>query len=112
MILYGDWSIPTGTGRRGAARRPDPPTAIFCFNDNAAIGALNAARRHGISVPDELSIVGFDDTFQAGIVTPRLTTVRQPLAELGRMGVSLLTRLLEVNARCDAHRARDRTRRP
>ena len=52
-------------------------------------------------VPDELSIVGFDDTAEAQIVTPRLTTVHQPLAEIGRMGVSLLTRLLE-NQRLEA----------
>jgi LacI family transcriptional regulator len=52
-------------------------------------------------VPEELSIVGFDDTAEAEIVTPRLTTVHQPLAEIGRMGVSLLTRLLE-NQRLEA----------
>jgi LacI family transcriptional regulator len=46
-------------------------------------------------VPDDLSVVGFDDTHQAVIVTPRLTSVSQPLAELGRTGVSLLIRLLE-----------------
>jgi len=104
MILYSDWSIPTGEQAADELlARDDRPTAIFCFNDNAAIGALNAARRHGISVPEELSIVGFDDTFQATIVTPRLTTVRQPLAELGRMGVSLLTRLIE-GQRLDAMR--------
>jgi LacI family transcriptional regulator len=54
-----------------------------------------------MSVPEELSIVGFDDTAEAEIVTPRLTTVHQPLAEIGRMGVSLLTRLLE-NQRLEA----------
>ena len=74
---------------------PEPPTAIFAFNDNVAIGALNAARRRGLTVPDDLSIVGFDDTFQSKIVWPQLTTVRQPLQELGRTGVSLLMRLLE-----------------
>ena len=104
MILYSDWSIASGEqAAEELLARDERPTAIFCFNDNAAIGALNAARRQGISVPEELSIVGFDDTFQATIVTPRLTTVRQPLAELGRMGVSLLTRLIE-GQRLDAMR--------
>ncbi len=104
MILYTDWSIPTGEqAAEELLSRPDPPTAIFCFNDNAAIGALNVARRRGIRVPEDLSIVGFDDTFQATIVTPALTTVRQPLAELGRMGVSLLSRLIE-GQRLDAMR--------
>jgi LacI family transcriptional regulator len=74
---------------------PDPPTAIFAFNDNLAIGALQAARARGVRVPEDLSIVGFDDTEHAAIVTPTLTTVRQPLAEMGRTAVSLLMRLLE-----------------
>ena len=55
---------------------------------------MQAAREHGLSVPGDLSVVGFDDTFEASIVTPALTTVRQPLAEMGRMAVALLTRML------------------
>jgi LacI family transcriptional regulator len=82
---------------------PDPPTAIFGFNDNVAIGALHAARERGLTVPADLSIVGFDDTEQAVIVTPRLTSIRQPLAEMGRMGVSLLTRIID-GQRVDAMR--------
>src|SRR5947208_10615098 len=74
---------------------PEPPTAIFAFNDNIAIGAIQAARARGVRVPEELSIVGFDDVEPATIVSPALTTVRQPLAEMGRTGVSLLNRLLE-----------------
>jgi LacI family transcriptional regulator len=73
----------------------EPPTAIFAFNDNIAIGAIQAARARGVRVPEELSIVGFDDVEPATIVSPALTTVRQPLAEMGRTGVSLLNRLLE-----------------
>ena len=73
----------------------DPPTAIFAFNDNLAIGALQAARDRGLGVPGDLSVVGFDDVEPATIVTPTLTTVRQPLAEMGRTAVSLLMRLLE-----------------
>jgi LacI family transcriptional regulator len=85
-------------GRPAASRLldlADPPTAIFAFNDNLAIGAMRAAQARDLTVPDELSVVGFDDTEEAAIVTPALTTVRQPLAEMGRMAVSLLTRLLE-----------------
>jgi LacI family transcriptional regulator len=73
----------------------EPPTAIFAFNDNIAIGAVQAARARGLTVPDDLSIVGFDDVESATIVAPALTTVRQPLAEMGRTAVSLLNRLLE-----------------
>jgi LacI family transcriptional regulator len=74
---------------------PDPPTAIFAFNDNLAIGAMQAAAARGLRVPDDLSIVGFDDIEWAQLMTPALTTVRQPLAEMGRMAVSLLMRLLD-----------------
>ena len=73
----------------------DRPTAVFAFNDNVAIGVLRAAEARGIRVPEDLSIVGFDDSEHAALVTPALTTVRQPLAEMGRMAVSLLLRLLE-----------------
>jgi LacI family transcriptional regulator len=75
--------------------RPEPPTAIFAFNDNLAVGVLRAARERGLRVPEDVSVVGFDDSEQAGIVVPALTTVRQPLAEMGRMAVSLLVRLLD-----------------
>jgi len=75
--------------------RPEPPTAIFAFNDQLAVGAMQAALGLGLRIPDEVSIMGYDDTADAQIVTPSLTTVHQPLAEIGRMGVSLLTRLLE-----------------
>src|SRR5581483_825532 len=87
------------TGGREAAGQlldlAEPPTAIFAFNDNLAIGAIQAARARDMRVPDDLSVVGFDDVELATIVTPALTTVRQPLAEMGRTAVSLLTRLLE-----------------
>jgi len=86
-------------GGRSAARRlldlANPPTAIFAFNDNLAIGAIQAARANGLRVPEDVSIVGFDDVELATIVSPTLTTVRQPLAEMGRTAVSLLMRLLE-----------------
>jgi LacI family transcriptional regulator, galactose operon repressor len=85
-------------GRAAAEKLLDlsePPTAIFAFNDNIAIGAIQAARARGLRVPEDLSVVGFDDVEHATIVTPALTTVRQPLAEMGRTGVSLLMRLLE-----------------
>jgi LacI family transcriptional regulator len=85
-------------GREAAAallELEDRPTAIFAFNDPLAIGAMQAVLTRGLRVPEDISIVGFDDTAEAGLVTPQLTTVRQPLAEMGRMGVSLLMRLLE-----------------
>lgn len=85
-------------GRDGAERLLDiaePPTAVLAFNDDMAIGVLQTAAAHGLKVPDDLSVVGIDDVPAAMLVTPALTTVRQPLAEMGRMAVDLLLRLLE-----------------
>ena len=66
------------------------PTAVFAANDVIAFGALDAARRVGVRVPAELSIVGFDDIDMAGWEGFNLTTVRQPLAEMGRAAATLL----------------------
>jgi LacI family transcriptional regulator len=67
-----------------------PPTAIFASNDVSAFGAMDAARDRGLRVPDAISIVGFDDTAQAAQIHPALTTVRQPLAEMGKVATQLL----------------------
>ncbi|WP_199509443.1 LacI family DNA-binding transcriptional regulator [Nucisporomicrobium flavum] len=85
-------------GRRAAGELLDltePPTAIIGFNDKTAIGALQAAAERGLRVPDDLSIAGYDDIDLSRATSPQLTTVRQPLAELGRMAVSLLVRVLD-----------------
>lgn len=73
---------------------PDRPTALVCFNDKIAVGALRAARDRGLGVPEDLSVTGFDDIDVATATTPQLTTVRQPLEELGRTAVALLIRLM------------------
>ena len=71
------------------------PTALAAFNDKTAVGALAAAAERGLRVPQDLSVTGFDDIDLARATSPNLTTVRQPLAEMGRMAVSLLVRLLD-----------------
>lgn len=65
-------------------------TAVFCFNDIAAIGAIRALKDAGLSVPGDVSVVGFDDIQSAAYTTPSLTTVRQPLAAMGRRGAQVL----------------------
>ena len=95
LEVEGDFLV--GGGQRALAQLLDlhePPTAIFAFNDMLAIGIMQAASERGLRIPGDLSILGFDDTFEASIVTPALTTVRQPLAEMGRIGVTLLARQL------------------
>jgi DNA-binding LacI/PurR family transcriptional regulator len=65
-------------------------TAIFCFNDIAAIGAIRALKDVGLRVPEDVSVVGFDDIQSAAYSTPSLTTVRQPLFEMGQRGAKIL----------------------
>jgi len=65
-------------------------TAIFCFNDIAAIGAMRALKDAGIGVPEDVSVIGFDDILGASYHTPSITTVRQPLEEMGRAGARIL----------------------
>ena len=100
LFVEADWEL--GPGAAAAAQLlelDDPPTAIFGFNDAIAIGAMKAAHERGLRVPEDVSIVGFDDLPYATIVTPPLTTIRQPLAEMGRAGVGLVARLLDSRRR-------------
>lgn len=88
----------TAAGRRAAEElldRTPRPTAIVCFNDKVAVGTLQAARDRGLRVPEDLSIAGFDDIDLSQATDPALTTVRQPLQELGRIAVSQLMRVLD-----------------
>ena len=71
---------------------------MFCLNDEMAAGAYHAARKRGMDVPDDLSIIGFDDIPQSGWVRPGLTTVRQPAHDKGRMAASLLIALVSGSA--------------
>ncbi|MCP2196544.1 transcriptional regulator, LacI family [Lentzea flava] len=87
----------TAHGKRAAAELLDlspRPTAIVCFNDKVAVGTLQAARERGLRVPEDLSVAGFDDIDVAEATDPPLTTVRQPLQEMGRIAVTQLMRVL------------------
>src|SRR5437764_1395835 len=80
LVVEADYTIEGGEA--GAAKLldlPEPPTAIFAFNDNMAVAVLREARKRGLRVPEDVSVVGFDDSEPAKIVSPALTTVRQPL---------------------------------
>lgn len=80
---------------QGAAllRLPDPPTAVFASNDLQALGVYEAARSIGIRIPEDLSVVGYDDLKAASWVAPALTTIRVPLAEMAEQATRLLVRL-------------------
>jgi DNA-binding LacI/PurR family transcriptional regulator len=76
------------------AQGDDLPTAAVCYNDMTAIGVMQAAKRMQLSIPGDLSLVGFDDIQVAELVTPALTTVRQPKRQLGMCSMRLLLKLL------------------
>jgi LacI family transcriptional regulator len=101
LIRTGDYGVDGGFRAAGLLLRlDDPPTAVFAGSDDAALGVLRAAREHGVRVPRDLSVVGFDDLPVTPWLDPPLTTVRQPLAEMGDAAVTLV------------HRAREGTRGP
>jgi DNA-binding LacI/PurR family transcriptional regulator len=89
-VLAGDWSPASGY-KLGAQLATDPEvTAIFCGDDTMALGVMRALAERGLRVPDDMSIVGFDDVPEAGYYLPPLTTVRQDFGEVGRQALSAL----------------------
>ena len=75
-------------------RCKDIPTAVFAVSDDMAVGAMNCILDNGLRVPDDISIVGFDDSNLASMVRPRLTTVHQPISEIGTMSVEILLNII------------------
>jgi LacI family transcriptional regulator, repressor for deo operon, udp, cdd, tsx, nupC, and nupG len=87
----GDYLVPSGRAQCAALLDlPEPPTAIFCANDEMAFGALHELRARGIDVPGKVSVVGFDDIYLSQAIFPPLTTVSQPRAEIGRTAMTVL----------------------
>ncbi len=72
----------------------EPPTAVCCYNDLTALGAMQSIRLHGLRVPEEISVVGFDDLFFASYTQPPLTTLRQPMRRMGKLAMESLFRLM------------------
>lgn len=74
----------------------NPPTAIFASNDDMAAATIAVAHKHGLDVPSDLSVVGFDDSALATTIWPELTTIRQPIAEMSRAAVELVSAMLRA----------------
>jgi LacI family repressor for deo operon, udp, cdd, tsx, nupC, and nupG len=94
-VVGGDFTVESGA--EAAARllaAPVRPTAICCFNDEMAMGVLDYARRTGVRVPEDVSVVGFDDIRFARYTHPALTTIAQPMREIGEGTVKLLLAIL------------------
>ncbi|MCP8999336.1 LacI family DNA-binding transcriptional regulator [Pseudarthrobacter sp. RMG13] len=98
LLIEGDWSAGSGyrIGRQLAAERT--ATALFVGNDQMALGLLRAFSEAGVRVPDDVSVVGFDDQPESGYFTPPLTTVRQDFEELGRRCMGAMLNALEGGA--------------
>ena len=96
LIFKGNYSFEAGTeGARNFLSLPTPPTAIMCANDVMAIATIKKAVQLGIDVPDDLSVVGFDDITVASQIAPPLTTVEAPIAEIAELAVRMLISLIK-----------------
>jgi LacI family transcriptional regulator len=95
LVVQGEFDYESGfrAGER-LCELAEPPTAVFAASDQMALGVYEALRRRGLRVPEEVSVIGFDDLPEAHWSSPPLTTVRQPMAEMGRLAVRTLQRLV------------------
>ena len=94
LMAEGDWSSHSGYQASRAMLRDHRPTAVFAANDQMALGLLRALHEAGLRVPEDVSVVGFDDLPESGYFTPPLTTVRQDFRELGQRAMALVLRVL------------------
>lgn len=99
LVYQGDFARPAGfAGARMLLNLPSRPTAIFASNDEMAFGVIDAARDQNLRIPADLSVIGFDDIPQAATIYPALTTVRQPLEQMGRVATKMLLHLIDSTA--------------
>lgn len=104
-LIQTRYSLESGRESAGKILELTPaPTAVFCSNDYLAIGVMEGARKRGLRLPDDLSIVGFDDIPLASYVTPGLDTIRQPAYEMGNLGVGKLLERIENRSCPPVHR--------
>ncbi|HEU4650732.1 MAG TPA: substrate-binding domain-containing protein [Croceibacterium sp.] len=103
LIVQGDFSRQSGR-EQAPALFAAKPTAIFASNDEMAVGIIDAAVAAGIDIPRDISLVGFDDNAVAKTVRPRLTSVRQPLEEMGEAACRLLLDGIRFSSRPNQHK--------
>ncbi|HEU0138610.1 MAG TPA: substrate-binding domain-containing protein, partial [Bryobacteraceae bacterium] len=96
LEVLGDGTAPGGKAAMGQLLGlREPPTAVFCFNDLSAIGAVRALHDRGLKIPGDVSVIGFDDLPIVSYVEPPLTTIRQPKVEMGKRAARMLLGLLD-----------------
>ncbi|MCK9286143.1 MAG: LacI family DNA-binding transcriptional regulator [Sphaerochaetaceae bacterium] len=99
LIVNGDFTESSGFNAMCALlQHPKPPTSVFCSNDDMAIGAIRAIQHSGLRVPEDISVIGFDDTVRASMAYPSLTTIKQPLLTMGATAANLVRRLIDKEA--------------
>jgi LacI family transcriptional regulator len=95
LIEYGDFTMESGAeAMRSLLARGVPIDAVVAANDQMAVGAYTAIREYGLSIPDDIAVVGFDDNYFGLTSTPPLTTVHQPSVELGSAMAEVLVKLI------------------
>lgn len=95
ILFDGDFTLRSGfDAARRMLEQPNRPTALFCENDETAIGAMQALKQSGLKIPEDISVAGFDDIAFSGYADPPLTTIAQPAEEFGHTAVSLLVDVL------------------
>jgi len=92
-IFRGDWTTQSGVAALDHfVSLAEPPSAIFCANDDMAVGVIEASRRLGVRIPEDLSLVGFDDNYLCQLAQPKLSSVRMPLFKMGDEAALLMIR--------------------
>ena len=103
LVVSGDGKAKGGMiAMRNLLGLQAPPTAVFCYNDMTALGALRCIHDERLEVPQDISLVGFDDLFIASYTQPRLTTVRQPKRQLGQLAMESLFTLMSGHDSVDS----------
>lgn len=100
LLARGDFTVACGYGAvEDWLENGSLPDAVFAADDSTAFGVLDAARTHGIEVPRQMAVIGYDDHPLASLLHPQLSTVRQPAAEVGAAGVQMLLDIIEKKPR-------------
>jgi LacI family transcriptional regulator len=96
LVYQGDWQVQSGYRiAQGLLAAPERPTAVFAANDLMALGVIYAAQEIGLSVPNDVALVGYDDRDFTGFVRPALTTIQMPCEKLGQIAADSLLRLIK-----------------
>ncbi len=105
LVTEGDYSLNAGeVGAKTLLALEEAPTAIFCFNDEMAYGAMRSIKEAGLRVPGDISVAGFDDLPFSKYMEPALTSVRQPSVDFGDVAVEMLFELMAGNLQGERHR--------